>query len=603
MDQSTVEDLCRRGKYSQALNKLEAFPASTWRDTTHLRCLRATGKHKEALELAQKLHNRLNQPDAEQAITTSERNHQLRYIALVLAEQNKADESCAILNKLVTGNPNVASLRREYALALSNSGKLDAAEDQLVNALRLQPQHSNSLAQLARLYCRTGRAAQGYNTYLRAATLEPDNPAHLQRLVYWSNYCEQATQQHNYQLARKWANAKHPEAQEDSPTWAARQVDKQIKIAFVSTDFYASARSFFVVPLLQALDRQQFHVTAYSDTKKVDAMSNTIEGLCNLWRDSSGMSDAELSTQISADEIDILVDLSGHGANNRLGVFAKNAAPIQVSWLGYPSTTGLGNIAFRITDRFADPVGTDDAFYTEQLIRLPSGFLCYQPLASAPEIAASYGGDTIRFASFNSLAKISGECIDLWASAMHAVPGSTLYLKRQPLENSNCKNYFIEQFARRGIASERLILSTSKAKIEQHLNEYNHVDIALDTVPYNGTTTTLEALWMGVPVVSLIGNTHAGRVSSSILHRLNLGNLACQDATEFVDRVQELVNHSAARSGLRAGLRDTMRKSSVMDNQQFASEFGAALVKRWQNWCDQRAQQPSKQHNAGQENG
>ena len=237
----------------------------------------------------------------------------------------------------------------------------------------------------------------------------------------------------------------------------------------------------------------------------------------------------------------------------------------------------------------ADPEDLNDDFYSEELLRLPNGFLCYQPLETAPEITAKdTPSNEIRFGSFNNLAKLSGQTFDAWAAAMHAVPNSTLYLKRQQLIHKNARAHVINEFAQRGISQDRLILKTSKAKIEQHLDEYNNIDIALDSVPYNGTTTTLEALWMGVPVISLIGTTHASRVSASILNRLELSDLACKNIRTFAEKAKELSDNVELRQSLNSNLRNTMSKSSLMNERQFTDEFTSALRNQWQNWCMER---------------
>ena len=588
MERSQIESHFNSGQFTKALQGLESYVESQWRDTTRLRCFRAMGHGKQALKWANELHQRLITNSVPYKLNTSKRNNQLRYIALVFSERGQAKKACDIMQSLCDNSPDVPALHREYAFALTNDSQLDLAEKHLIIALKLQQNNANSHAQLGRIYCRTGRVNDGYSSYSKAATLEPDNPSYIQRLIYWSNYSELTTQQSNYQLTRLWANKAHPGNQAGTNTWRTANPDRQLKIGFVSSDFCAHAVSFFIVPLLEGLNRSQFHVTAYSDTKKADGVTESIKDLCDLWRDSSKIKDTQLAAQISADQIDILIDLNGHTAGNRLNVFAKHVVPIQVSWLGYPSTTGLRSIGYRITDRIADPTGLNDQFFSETLLRLPSGFLCYKPLSTAPDIAATDNGGNIRFGSFNNLAKISSLTLDAWAAALHAVPNSTLYLKRQQLINDNSAHFFINEFAERGIGADRLILKTSKAKIEQHLDEYNNIDIALDTSPYNGTTTTLESLWMGVPVISLMGQTHASRVSASILQRLNLNELATKSVVEFAHCAKELSSSDDKLDELRSGLREKMRNSSLMNNSQFAREFGNTIRSQWRDWCHKR---------------
>ena len=589
MERSQIETLFNSRRYAEVLSQLPNDGSSAWDDTVRLRCLRAMGDRDSAIEKAQSLFELIDNQATPYSLSGAERDEQLRYIALVFSEFGRAEQACTIMQSLCDAKPNIAALHREYAFALNNCDKLDDAEAQLKTALSLQPNNASSYAQLARLFCRTGRIQEGLHNYSRAATLEPNNATYTQRLVYWSNYAERTTQRSNFQLARLWASKAFPANQAGTNTWRTADPDKTLKIGFVSADFCAHAVSFFITPLLKGLQSQNsYHVTAYSNTHKPDHITETIKPLCDVWRDCAQQNDKALAAQISADQIDILIDLNGHTSGNRLAVFSKHVAPIQMNWLGYPSTTGLKSIGYRITDSIADPEDLHDDFYSEQLLRLPNGFLCYQPLATAPDIAQIDDNDAIRFGSFNNLAKLSSQTYDAWAAAMHAVPNSTLYLKRQQLIHENARAHVINEFAERGIDQSRLSLKTSKAKIEQHLNEYNAIDIALDSSPYNGTTTTLEALWMGVPVISLSGNTHASRVSHSILHRLNLGGLACGNVREFANKAKELSDNAELRQTLRNSLRDTMRNSSLMNEQQFTQEFTTALRQQWHQWCHQR---------------
>ncbi|MBL4671109.1 MAG: hypothetical protein JKX81_02525 [Arenicella sp.] len=587
MERSKIERHFNCGRYQRALSGLSENERSAWGDTTKLRCMRAMG-HKDAIAYADQLRSIISDRSEAYPMTTSERNNQLRYISLVYAEQNRAKDACTIMARLCKKSPNVAALHREYAFALSNDSQLDKAELQLNRAIKLKPDSASSHAQLALIYCRTGRADAGYNGYSRAATLEPNNVAYTQRLLYWSNYLEHTTQQSNYQLTQLWVNKAFPNQQSVSDTLNTANPARQLKLAFVSSDFCAHAIRFFIQPLLTGLNKDEFHLTGYSDAKAVDQATAAIGELCDVWRDSSQIDDTQFATQITADKIDILVDLNGHTSGNRLGVFAKHVTPIQLSWLGYPSTTGLKSIGYRITDRVVDPSELHDQFFSEKLLRLSNGFLCYKPLENAPDINPSGDQSHIRFGSFSNLAKISSLTLDCWSAALLAVPKSTLYVKRQQLTNKNASGFFIQQLVDRGISEDRIIFNHSTAKVEHHLDEYNNIDIALDTTPYNGTTTTLDALWMGVPVISLKGQTHASRVTASILYRLNLSGLATDTVFEFGERAKELSALQETLHELRFGLRKRMKESALMNEKQFGREFGNALRSQWRDWCHER---------------
>jgi len=540
----------------------------------------------EARDSASDLLESLDRHSTAYTLTKSELNYQLRYIALVLTENNNASRACEIMKSLCEQNPDLAELHREYAFALSSNHQLDEAEAELSEALQIQPIHANCHAQLARIYCLTGRVNAGYNSYSKAATIDPHNPNYLQKLIYWNNFSESATQQSNYQLTRLWAAKAHLGNRVGTNTWRIPTPDRQLKIAFVSSGFTQSSISYFLKPLLKDLNRQEFHVTTYHNAKSVNNMSEAIRIQSDSWRNTVNETDHDLCSKITSDQIDILIDLDGHNSGNRLSIFSNHLAPIQVSWLGYPSTTGLRSIDFRISDRIADPIGKSDPFYTEELIRLANGCLCYAPPENAAVIEPSTNNGCVRFGSFNGLEKISELTLDCWAAAMHAVPDSSLSLKHQQLTNQRASRRLIDKLGERGIDHARLVIDSSNLA-GQFLSEYNNIDIALDTSPYNGVTTSLEALWMGVPLISLKGQTHASRISASILERLDLGQFATTSVFEFAKRARELSEQVESRQELRNTLRNKVRQSPLVDSKRFSQEFAQALRDKWHLWCQQ----------------
>lgn len=588
MNNKKIERLLSVGKFDEALRQLESTDASAWRDMSYLKCLRQMGRRQDALALANELYSHHKIGEFPYPANTSERLNQLRYIAQLFAEFGRAQQACDILRILCDDNLEVAALHKEYAYALTCNSQLDEAEEQLNIALSIQPDNANCQAQLARILCRSGRVNAGYNNYSKAASLDPKNPNYIQRLLYWSNFSERTTQQANYQLTRLWASIAHPQDYVGTNKWRAPNPTRRLKLALISSNLRDHPTSYLILPLLRAIDRNRFHISVFSDTRKRDTLSSTIQELSDHWQDTSQYSDRQVAHQITQHQIDVLLDLHGHSAGNRLNLFAKHLAPLQISWLGYPSTTGMKSIDYRITDRIADPIGVNDEFFTERLIRLSNGFLCYEPPADAPEIAPSDNQGVIRFGSFNSLSKISSETLDCWAAAMLAVPHSTLCLKRKELTSENAREGLIAQLEDRGIVKDRLIFKSKFQSTTEHLAEYNHIDIAFDTSPYNGTTTTLQALWMGVPVVSLTGQTHASRVSTTILERINLGGMATKSVMDFAMRAKELSELEETRQQLRGSLRRHLADSPLMNKGQFAREFESAVIRLWQEWCEQR---------------
>jgi len=592
VQRSQIEQHYTSGQYDQALEGLSGIDASAWADTTKLRCMRTMG-HVDTLAYADQLAIMIAGRSEPYTTNTSDRNNLLRYIALIYSEQNRTNDACKILAALCKQSPDVPALHREYAFALNNDSQLELAETELRRAIKLQPNNAKSHAQLGSIYCRSGRTSAGYNSYSRAATLEPENANYIQRLLYWGNYLEHVTQQGNYQLSRLWANKALADIHAANLAQRDKDPNRLLKLAFVCSDFGAHDIMPFFMPLLEGLRQADYNVTAYSDVKKDSQATEPIRKLCSTWRESSHLNDQELAKQIIADQIDILVDLNGHSGGNRMRLFASRIAPIQVSWLGYPSTTGVKNIDYKISDRVVAPAGLHEDSFNETLLRLPNGLLCYKPPEDAPAITRNNDQTNIRFGSFSNLAKASSLALDCWAAALLAVPKSTLTIRRYELNNLNAANYFLKELAERGISHDRIILKATHSKTDQFLDEYNEIDISLDTTPYNDAITTLESLWMGVPVVSLMGQTQASRVSSSILHRLNLSGLATQTVFEFAERAKELAELEETLESLRFSLRKRMQESALMNNRQFAREFGNTLRSQWRDWCTHKSPQLS----------
>jgi predicted O-linked N-acetylglucosamine transferase (SPINDLY family) len=268
-------------------------------------------------------------------------------------------------------------------------------------------------------------------------------------------------------------------------------------------------------------------------------------------------------------------------------VFAQKPAPIQVSYLGYPNTTGMATIDYRLTDAWADPPGAADALHTEKLIRLPAGFLCYSPPKDSPAVGTLPSlarGGAISFGSFNNLAKLTAEAIELWSRILGAVPGSRLLIKNRVSADPKIAAAIVNAFGRHDIDRDRIDVRAPLPTMTEHLQAYGEIDIALDTFPYNGTTTTCEALWMGVPVVALAGNTHAARVGVSILQQVNLSELIAISAEQYVQTAVMLASDSSRLQTMREGLRNRLAASMLLDAAQITGEIESAYLAMWNQW-------------------
>jgi protein O-GlcNAc transferase len=353
--------------------------------------------------------------------------------------------------------------------------------------------------------------------------------------------------------------------------------EKRLRVGLLSPDLYDHSCAYFLRTILANKDAARFEVACYSWSERSDWMTARLKGMADWWREVGGMGEAKLIETIRADGIDVLVELSGHTAMGPLAALRNRAAPVQATYLGYPNTTGLPTIDWRIVDVVTDPVGAE-AWHTERLARLEGCFLCYSAPEHAPGVSVRSGaptlqgqsrwheGDHVTFGSFNSIRKINPSVIAAWAGVLRAVPRSRMLIKTRGLSGAYARGNIQELFAAEGIGAERVELHDMVASKPDHLGMYGRVDVGLDTFPYNGTATTCEALWMGVPVVTLEGRTHAGRVGMSLLRAAGLAELVARDAGEFV--------------AIAAGL-----ESRLMDGAAHAGCFYDAVRMMWRERC------------------
>jgi predicted O-linked N-acetylglucosamine transferase (SPINDLY family) len=367
-----------------------------------------------------------------------------------------------------------------------------------------------------------------------------------------------------------------------------------LRIGYVSPDFWRHSCAHYVLPLFAGHDHNRYQIICYSDVRQPDSFTRRLQACADLWHDTYGLKDEALVELIRRDEVDILVDLNGHFAGTRLLAFARKPAPVQVTWLGYPNTTGLTTIDYRLVDPVTDPPGEADAYHSEALVRLSTGFLCYTPVPEAPEPAPApcLEKGYVTFGSFNNMAKVTPEVIALWAAILQRVPTARLVLKSRQLDDAGTRRRFAALLHAHGIAEERFDLLPWSLRPDDHMGAYHGLDIALDPFPYNGTTTTCEALWMGVPVLSLMGDRHAGRVGASLLTTLGLSDWIATDPADYVDRAARLAADPAGLAELHRTLRARLVDSPLFNAAAFARMVEAAYRAMWQRWCAGQAPAP-----------
>jgi predicted O-linked N-acetylglucosamine transferase (SPINDLY family) len=426
-----------------------------------------------------------------------------------------------------------------------------------------------------------GELDEAIAAFRRAIQLQPDLVIAHNSLIYTFQFHPSVdTKTQDAERAKWQARHAEPLRRFQKPHDNDRTRGRRLRIGYVSPDFRTHAESFFTLPLLEHHDHERFEIHGYSSTASPDDITGRMRHACDVWHEVAGLSDVELADQIRHDRIDILVDLTMHMGNSRLLAFACKPAPLQVSWLAYPGTTGLDTIDFRLTDPLLEP--TDAWSGREQPIRLPHCWVCYDPLVAEKEFpAASRSGTSgVCFGSLNNPCKINEPQLRLWGRVLVAVPGSRLMLL---VYSRSHRTKIAMLLGDMGISRDRLEFAGPSSR-EEDLRRYNDIDICLDTLPYNGITTTCDALWMGVPVVTLVGATPPGRAGADILSTISLPDLVARSADEFVEIASNLANDGPRRSTIRAMLRDRMRESPLMGAQQFAADVERAYRTMWETF-------------------
>ena len=507
---------------------------------------------------------------------------------------NRLDEAIAAYRRALELQRDFPDAYNNMGNALLASGHLEEAIRAFHNALELQPDAPGFLNNLGRALQLKGDFRGSFHFLRRALNMQPNYLSAHSNLLYVSHFhpdfdSEAIYQEHltfNREHAQRVKGEIAPHRNDPSP-------DRRLKIGYVSPDFREHSVAFFLRSLLGAHDPNQVEVFCYAENILPDEFTARFQQSVHHWRRTAGLGDAQVAQMVRDDQIDILVDLAGHSAGNRLLVFARKPAPVQVTYLGYPDTTGLTTMDYRFTDANADPPGLTEQFHTEKLIRLPQTFACYcppddaPPLTPLPALAAGH----VTFGSFGNIAKVTNALLDSWGRILGKVPASRLIMVARGLRDESLRQRIIDTFERHGIQPERLSLH-ERQPLAQYLAVHQQVDVVLDTYPVNGHTTTCHALWMGVPVVCLAGNTPCRRLGASVLNNLDLSRLIAQTPRQYEQIAVELAGDLPRLAELRAGMRDRMARSPLMDAAGFARNVEAAYRDMWRQWCSRQRQPP-----------
>jgi len=501
----------------------------------------------------------------------------------VVQAQGRGEEAAALYREGLRRNPGDAVAHNNLGNVHKAAGRVDEALACYGEALRLAPGFAEAWSNRADACFLTGRLDEALECGRRAMQLAPANAIIHSNFVFMAHFHPAFDAGKLGEVLRDWREQHAAALQAEIPPRANdRSPDRRLRVGYVSPDFRDQAESFFTVPLLANHDHAGFEVYCYSSVLRPDHVTARLRQCADVWRDVGGTSDEALAAIIREDRIDILVDLTMHMAGNRALVFARQPAPVQVCWLAYPGSTGLETMDYRLTDSFMDPPDADTSCYAEQSIRLPDCWVIYDPLIDLPPRPPEQTGP-ITFGSLNNPAKLNDPLLTLWARVLQAVPGSRLMLLVLSLEQRQRIGRLMESL---GVASERLQFA-GRMDRPQYLRCYDQIDIALDPLPYNGITTTCDALYMGVPVLTLAGQTAAGRAGKAMLSTIGLAELVAHTQDEFVRKAAQLAADLPRLIEMRRGLRARLAASPLMDAPRFAHHVEAAYRQMWRQWCAQ----------------
>ena len=496
-------------------------------------------------------------------------------------------ESLEAYRACLTLKPDYAPAENNRGIALYELGQIQESLDGFRAAARLdssQPIYFNNIGNGLK---ELGRPAEAASFYEQAIALKPDYHEAHSNLLLSRQYDPGWSAAMRLAAHRLWGEATlrrlGVSAEVRSRSWAAEAPGEPVRVGLVSSDICCHPVAFFLLPLLRHRDRRRFEYAVFANVHRPDHYTAKVKGLVDEWVSTTGLNPAEIGVELRRRRIDVLIDLGGHTGTTSVLAFADRAAPIQVSYLGYPGTTGLPTMDYRLTDAWADPVGDSEAHYTETLVRLPECAWCYEPPLESPGVSGEteHRPRPVTFGCFNTSSKWNESTLDAWGEIMAALPDARLKLKNRALGDTTFRAETVRRLESHGARRSQLDLRPMTITTAEHLAGYHDVDVALDTYPYHGTTTTVEAMWMGVPVVTLIGDDHRSRVGASLLRAAGRAEGLASDWDTYVARAIEMGKRGVRPGAARSELREQMKRSVLMDGAAFARRFEAALEVIW----------------------
>jgi predicted O-linked N-acetylglucosamine transferase (SPINDLY family) len=500
-----------------------------------------------------------------------------------LRDESALDAAVASFLRALELKPDFIEAHANLGNALQAQGRLDAAVESFRRALELRPDFAEVHSNLGNALQAQGKLDAALDSYRRALALRPDFPETRSHVLFLQSHEAAAAPEEVFASHRAFGE-RYAALQRNWPTHRnPPDGDRRLKVGFVSGDFRNHPVAYFLEPLWAALNPDRFEILAYSNNPRVDDMTLRLKGHARQWRQVQSMSDAAVAGRIEADCIDILIDLSGHTAHNRLPVFALKPAPLQVSWIGYPGTTGLAAMDYYLADRFLAPPGLLDQQFSEKVVRLPAvSTFSLDRDAPAPNALPALSTGSFTFGNFSRNVKLGEATISLWSRVLGALPDSRMLLGG--VTDDVLRETLLGRFARHGVDRERLMFCP-RVPLSEYLALHHRVDMVLDTVPYTGGTTSVHAVWMGVPVMTLAGRTIGSRQTLAVLNHIGLAEFAVESEAQFVTEVAAWTRRLPELASIRAGLRNRILASPISRPEAVASGVEAALRIMWKRWC------------------
>jgi predicted O-linked N-acetylglucosamine transferase (SPINDLY family) len=510
-------------------------------------------------------------------------------LAAALSDVGRKDEALKAIDTALKLRPGLAQQHFIRGIILREMHRMDDGIDAIREAIRLDPNHIAALTALGYAQLECGELEEAMKLLKQSIEMKPDPQTHSNVLLT-INYHPGYSPADLLEAHQSWAELhEKPLMANWKPHTNDRSPNRKLRVGYVSPDFRGHSVSYFLEPILQNHDHDQFEIFAYARMASVDMHTWRLRSQIDHWREISTKRSDETAEQIRSDQIDILVELAGHTGGNALTTFARKPAPVQINMIGFPSTTGLTGMDYRITDELCDPPGQTDAFNTESLIRMPGLFWCYRPPYTTPEIGPlpMESNGFVTFTSVNNFTKVTPDVQTMWARLLQAVPSSKLILQTSALSSDRTQAAVIARFAAAGVAADRLDFRPW-SDFTQYMQLLERSDMTLDPYPFNGGTTTCHSLWMGAPVITLAGDRHASRMGLSMMTAIGLPEFVAHTPEQYVQIAVEMAQDLPRLAAIRAGMRNRLKASPLLDAVGYTRNLESAYRRVWGKWCESR---------------